>query len=81
MNIDWVKKQRELQKRRNYEENQLRIEQNILTVEKKEEEFDWEQVKIPGLVVKGSAPQEMMTTYDFYLMCLAYLIKKGLAIS
>jgi len=61
LDIDWAKKQREIQKRKNYEENQKKIGQNILNIEKNEEEFDWDQVKMPGLTVKGSTPQEMMT--------------------
>lgn len=67
LNVDWARKQRELQKRRNYEENQQKIGQNILNIEKTEEEFDWDQVKIPGLAVKGSTPQEMMTSYINWL--------------
>lgn len=57
-----------MQKRKNFEESQKKISHNILSVEKAEEEFDWDQVKIPGLVVKGSAPQEMMTMYKFFIL-------------
>lgn len=73
--VEWAKKQREIQKRKNHEENQLKIGQNIIKIEKTEEEFDWEQVKIPGLVVKGSAPQEMMTMYFFFSFNLNSIFK------
>ena len=83
LNVDWARKQREIQKRKNYEENQQKIGQNILNIEKTEEEFDWDQVKIPGLAIKGSTPQEMMTSYINWLtkykllgVSIAYLFRE-----
>ena len=80
MDIDWAKKQREAQKRKNYEENQKKIGLNILNIEKNEEEFDWEQVKIPGLTVKGSTPQEMMTMYNPIIL-ISSILKTNLGVS
>jgi len=80
LDVDWAKKQREIQKRKNYEENQKKIGQNILNIEKSEEEFDWDQVKIPGLTIKGSAPQEMMVMYSLSFDSSIMKINLGVSI-
>ena len=61
LDVLWAKEQREKQKRINYAENQKKIGQNILNIEKTEEEFDWNKVKQPRLAGEGTTPQEMMT--------------------
>lgn len=62
MNLEWANEKRKERKRLNEEQSKVRMKENEISM-KAEEEFDWDSLKMPDLVVKGSVPQFMMVKY------------------
>ena len=62
VNLEWANEKRKERKRLNEEQSKVRMKENEISM-KAEEEFDWDSLKMPDLVVKGSVPQFMMVKY------------------